>query len=87
MSGYISEEAASRRPGFLARSLGSVSWTRRAVPIREFMHVSDTRTISLERPRKAILVLLYVVYCFACIVLGLLLSEAALFVLDRFNNR
>jgi hypothetical protein len=42
-----------------------------------------SETISLERPRKAIFALLYVVFCFACLVLGLALANVALLVISR----
>jgi hypothetical protein len=41
-----------------------------------------SETISLERPREAIFALLYVVLCFACLVLGLVLANVALFVFN-----
>ena len=47
--------------------------------------VSDTSTISLDRPRKAILAVLYVVFCFAMFVLGIALAAAALQVLSRYG--
>ena len=53
---------------------------------RAFMRgVSDTSTISLDRPRKAILAVLYVVLCFAMFVLGIALAAAALQVISRYG--
>lgn len=53
---------------------------------RRLMHrVSETPTISLERPRKAILALLYVVFCFAFLVLVVALADAALLLISRFG--
>lgn len=50
------------------------------------MHeVSDTPTISLERPRKAVLALLYVVFCFAWIWLVVALSLGALLVISHYG--
>ncbi len=45
-------------------------------------HESDTRTISLDRPRKAIL---YVLFCVGCLVLSVALADLALFTLSRYG--
>ena len=50
---------------------------------RSAMHdVNDTRTISLDRPRKAIL---YVLLCFGCLVASLALADLALLALSRYG--
>ena len=50
------------------------------------MHrLSETSTISLERPRKAILALMYVVFCFAWLVFVVALADAALLLLSRYG--
>jgi hypothetical protein len=41
-----------------------------------------SETISLERPRKAIFALLYVVFCFACLLFGLVLANVAVFLIS-----
>jgi hypothetical protein len=46
---------------------------------------SGTHTISLERPRKAILALLYVVFCFAFLMLVVALADAALLLISRYG--
>ena len=50
------------------------------------MHpASETRTVSLDRPRKAIFALLYVVFCFALFVLVMALADGALLLLSRYG--
>ena len=50
------------------------------------MHrVSELSTISLDRPRTAILALLYVVFCFAWLVLVVALADAALLLISRYG--
>lgn len=45
-------------------------------------HETETRTISLDRPRKAIL---YVLFCFGCLVLSVALADVALVLLSRYG--
>jgi hypothetical protein len=47
--------------------------------------VSDTPTISLERPRKAVLAVLYVVFCFAWLWLVVALALAPLLVISHYG--
>jgi hypothetical protein len=53
--------------------------------MRVMHRFSETPTISLERPRTAILALLYVVFCFAWFVLLVALADAALLLISRYG--
>jgi hypothetical protein len=53
------------------------------VPIRVSMHrVSESITISLDRPRT---IIIYVLFCFACVVVSLVLADLALVALSRYG--
>jgi len=47
------------------------------------MHrISESVTISLDRPRT---IILYVLFCFGCVVVSLLLADLALVALSHFG--
>jgi hypothetical protein len=47
--------------------------------------LSETHAISLERPRRAILALLYVVFCYGFLALVVALADAALLLISRYG--
>jgi hypothetical protein len=53
------------------------------MPIRLSMHhTSESLTISLDRPRT---IIVYVLVCFACFVVPLVLADLALVLLSRYG--